>query len=294
MKTSPLLLPLCLFSLFTWAEVDSALSDTTLVYGEIGPDPENPDKERALSAQRLYLKDGNLAMETYGEARVVIFDREEDTVRIVDHDKKIYMDLDDSMVAQISEWLTDTQRKVLLKFENKVADLKKKDRERLREILNDLHAATEHQLAEEPELVYEKVEESENVGEFEVEVFDAYRDERHLARYFLAAREAVGLNADDYEALVRFQGHIERFSEQTPGKLKKNFGDFGMLAKDGKIPIEVQRVLPGQEKPSTHRLLNHFDREIEPEWFEIPENYQAVTLRPSPVRAGAANSPEAK
>lgn len=256
-------------------------ADVTLVYGaspEAGGVP--------APTHQVHVRDGKLSIANARDKRLLIFDASTGEARVVDHAARRVAVLDRSGVEKMAAELVETQRQVLADMENRLRNLPSDEREALRRVMDELHAASA------PDAVRAPPQRSfEDTGKVGKVLGKSARQsliregDRQVGTGWVLDPEALGIDEEDAKMLEAFEGFFEELTKGLTNALRAQWGQLGMLIPGGEIlgrlvePGAEGARAGGDEAPRVLLELLKVDAgEIEPGWFEIPESFSETAL----------------
>lgn len=274
-----------MMALALWAfrvGTSSLLGDVTLVYGaspEGGGDP--------APTHQVHVREGKLSIANAMDKRLLIFDASAGEARVVDHATRRVAVLDRLGLEKMAANLVETQRQVLADMENRLLNLPVEEREALRRVMDELHAANEPDAVRAPGP--RSFEETGKSGDIlgkparETRIRDGARP---VGTGWVLDPGTLGIGEGDEETLRAFGAYFAELVKGLPNALQAQLGQLGMLTTEGMI---LGRVVAAEddEKPDDERaeaprilleLLKVDGGAVESGWFEAPEGFVESAL----------------
>lgn len=248
-------------------------ADTTLVFGEVAEDGS------VSLTQQMHLREGAIAIAGDGDGRVFVYNEGKKTAYVVDHGERKYIAFDPEKVAKMAENFSQVQRQFLGGLESKMADLPAEQRERLKQVMDQVHQFSEEQMQRKgPEVSYRDTGRTEAVGGFDASVVEVMTGEKRTGLLYMVPYASVGLSAGEYGTLARFQAFIGDLASKLPAGIRSQFGDFEMLTRSDRIPVQIVRFDESGKPRKTERLAARDNKPVEDGWFTVPEGYELQRL----------------
>ncbi len=272
----------------------SLLGDVTLVYGA---EPEGGGTP--APTHQVHVREGQLSIANARDKRLLIFDASAGEARVVDHATRRVAVLDRSGLEKMAANLVETQRQVLADMENRLRNLPVEEREALRRVMDELHAASEPDAVRAPEP--RSYEETGKTGEIlgkparETRIREGARP---VGTGWVLNPGTLGIEEGDEETLRAFGAYFGELVKGLPNALQAQMGQLGMLTTEGMILGRVVAEEDGEEtndeQAATPRVLLELLKvdggAVESGWFESPEGFEESALDALSIRVEEAVS----
>ena len=227
----------------------------------------------------MYISGGKIRLgNRVGDGEYVIFDAQARTMTVVDQHDRSFMQMDESAFDEMSEAVREATRRALSQLEEQLKDLPAAEQIEMRRALqsslptlgqDDRAAAAVRQVA-----TGQKVE----VNGYRCEVIEVHRGPAKSSQLCVVSRADLGIGAQDYATLRKFQAFMADVAAKLPGSTNKGF-ELGDPAREH-IPVQV--VVPDPEKEGgaiVTRLARVFRTPIEGSIFRVPDGFEQRDFR---------------
>jgi len=248
-----------------------AQADNTLSYGVLDKDGQPGE------AQKMMIKGSKVRVDVPGGKNAMIFDAGADTIYILELDKKKYMEMDPEMFSKLTAGISAMQAQL----QAKLASLPEAQRAQMAAMMSKLGQGM-FDGGDTPEIKQVETGRKEKVGDYETEVVEVTEDGTKTAVYYVVDRDNLDVGEEEYAALQKFQGFMEKMMKSLPGALKKKMELQSLMAKQNRLPVRVDQV-DGQTVTQSNRLLGVSNDKLEETLFVIPADFQK---REMPLGAG--------
>ncbi|MCB1231446.1 MAG: hypothetical protein KDN19_14335 [Verrucomicrobiae bacterium] len=257
-------------------------ADTTLVFGLAGS-----DGKAGAPSHQIHVKGGKVSVANAADKRLLVFDAAKESAMVVDHAAKQVTELNRDSVEFLTEGILEARRRFLSDLEDRLRSEPKEDRERLRDLMDRLHRATEEQgFPSRFDLTFELTGKSESRLGVSAGIAEVSEGNIKWGTAALADPEGLRISSEDLAALKSFQNFFDELTKGLPGNLRAQFGEVLILSPEDQIfmSIEKSATTANGEVATTFQMnLLHFDHdEVEDGWFEAPADFQRMSLYPVP------------